>query len=135
MLPALHRGAALLIPDHISRVELLVRQLARSGKPPTAADGPLVLSTVEGTQAESLGPGHEVLTGLWVAPVAAESAATRRFVEAYTEAQGEPPGDQALLVYYALQQALTGAVVDAKAVLRIEAGQGGRLVPASAPKG
>lgn len=133
LLPALNDKAALLVPDHVSRVELLVRQLARSGRPPTldGKEGALILSTAEGASPAALGAGHEILENLWVSPTAAESEDTEAFVQAYLEQEGEPPGDQALLVYWALRRALLGSSGRAKA--RALAVQGGRLVPSPPP--
>lgn len=129
VLPALGKGAALLVPDHLSRVELIVRQLARAGLSPSpdASAGPVVLSTAEGVTADALGTGHEVLEGLWVCPVAVEHDVAASFVAAFTRAEGRPPDDQALLVYYALRQALLG---DSGGNLRPAVGriQGGRIV-------
>ena len=123
LLPALTKGAVLMVPDHVARVELLVRQLARSG-----SNAAVVMTTAEGAGPDAFGRGHEVMDGLWVAPAAAEGAATRAFVRAYGEAQNEPPGDQALLVFYALRRALLGEAAGgaAAAVVRVE---DGRLVP------
>jgi ABC-type branched-subunit amino acid transport system substrate-binding protein len=111
IMPALKKGAALLVPDHLSRVELLVRQLARAGRVPSVdgSDGALVLSTAEGASPAALKPGSEVLEGLWLAPAAAETAEAQAFVQAYTAGQGEPPGDQALLVFQALRRAVGGS--------------------------
>jgi ABC-type branched-subunit amino acid transport system substrate-binding protein len=124
-LPALRKNAALIVPDHLSRVELLVRQLSRSGRPPSDPDGALVLSTAEGASPVTLRKANDALDGLWVAPAAAETADSRAFVQAYTAAQGEPPGDQALLVFQALQRALGGGA-DPSAhplLMRVERGK------------
>lgn len=128
LLPALRRGAAVLLPDHVSRVELIVRQLARSGKAPRPIaddEGAFVLSTAEGLSERALGPGHEILAGLWVAPTAVSDGAASEFATAYRERQGEPPGDQSLLVFFALRKAITGVGGEGAQVMRIE---GGRLV-------
>ena len=135
-IPILRKGTALLVPDHLSRVDLLVRQLARADRRPSpdGSDGPLVLTTAEGASAAALKSGSEVLNGLWLAPAAAETADTESFVQAFTAAQGEPPGDQALLVFQALRHALgSGADGAARPVLmRV---QGGTLVAVHASQG
>lgn len=134
LLPALRRGAAVILPDHISRVELLVRQLARSGKAPHPIaddEGALILSTAEGLSEVALGPGHEILAGMWVAPTAIAEGAAAEFAAAYREHQGEPPSDQSLLVFFALRKAITGTGGEGAHVMLI---QGGRLVaPEQAP--
>jgi ABC-type branched-subunit amino acid transport system substrate-binding protein len=132
-LPALRRNAAVIVPDHLSRVELFVRQLARSGKAPSDPESPLVLSTAEGASPGALQHGN-VLDGVWVAPAAAETADSGAFVEAYTAAQGEPPGDQALLVYRALQRAMGGGA-DPSVRPRLMRVERGRLVPANQSQG
>lgn len=129
LLPKLGPKTALIVPDHLARVELVVRQLVRAGHSPSpeGADGPLVLTTGEGASPAIVGDGHEVLDGLWIAPAALVSEAANAFVDAYADAQGEPPGDQALLVFYALRRAMLGegaSHLDA-GVARVE---GGRLV-------
>lgn len=126
----LKSGAAVLIPDHVARVELLVRQLARAEVTPPAPGGgagTLILTTGEGFDPARAG-SDSALEGLWVAPAAAPSALAEPFIAAYHEAQGAWPSDQALLVFYALRRALLGplpaGVTTGVAVIRE-----GRLVP------
>lgn len=131
VLPAISRGAAVILPDHVSRVELLVRQLARAGKAPhpdAQEDGALVLSTAEGISEAALGPGHEILEGMLVAPIAVASGGADAFAAAYREQQGEGPSDQALLVFFALRRAITGLAGEGARVMLI---RGGHLVPST----
>jgi ABC-type branched-subunit amino acid transport system substrate-binding protein len=123
--PAFRDGTALLVPDHMNRVELVVRQLHRSGHPPAAPDaGLLVLTTGEGADAAALERGRKVFDELRMAPTAVPTDAAAAFVEAYRLAEGERPGDQALLVFYAFRRALLGDTAGAVArVLRVESGQ------------
>jgi len=126
ILPALTRNAALIVPDHISRVELIVRQLARLGQPPrtdASEAGVLVFSTAEGLSEASLAQGHEVLDGLWVAPAASWIGEAADFARAFRERQGEPPSDQALLVFFALRRALQETPGEGAKALRIAGGQ------------
>jgi ABC-type branched-subunit amino acid transport system substrate-binding protein len=124
------KTAAIVIPDQLGRVELVVRQLVRDG---VVVDRPKqpgvpILTTGEGASPETLGTGHEVLDGVLVAPVAWETADAAGFAEAYTAMEGTGPSDQAWLVYRAVAHAWTGAdamAPPAAAVLRVE---GGRLV-------
>lgn len=123
------KSAAIVIPDQIGRVELVVRQLARDGfvvERPKQAGVP-ILSTAEGIGPEALGGGHEVLDGVLVAPVAWPTADAAGFADAYAAMEGAPPGDQAWLVWRAVSRAWTGGELapPAAAVLRVE---GGRLV-------
>lgn len=125
------KGAAVIIPDQLARVELVVRQMVRDGvvidRPKQA--GVPVLTTAEGSSPEAIGPGHEVLEGVLVAPVGWETPEAAGFTEAYTAMEGEGPSDQAWLVYRAVAQAWSGAEAatpPAAAVLRVESG---RLVP------
>ncbi|MFY0541921.1 ABC transporter substrate-binding protein [Nannocystis pusilla] len=69
------KSAAVLIPDQLGRVELVVRQMVRDG---VVIDRPKqpgvpVLSTAEGCSPEAIGAGHEVLEGVLVAPVGWET--------------------------------------------------------------
>ncbi|MCB9701697.1 MAG: ABC transporter substrate-binding protein [Myxococcales bacterium] len=131
VVPALKKGAALLILDRVARMELLLRQLAREGVTPSAAAGTapiLVLSTGEALSLAEQGDGHEILEGVWMAPVAwpDDAPETRAFIEAYADHEKRLPGDQALLVYRALSEAIEGARAPSSATLvRV---QGGRLV-------
>lgn len=130
VMTALRGDAALLVPDTLARSEQVVRQLARAGRMPAHGDVPglMVLTTAEGLSPQGLSVGHDVLEGVWVAPAAARGADASAFEAAYTRLQGEAPGDQGLLVFYALQQAISGrpgAGAGQTTVTRI---QGGRLV-------
>jgi len=106
VLPDLRKGAALVFPDHLSRVELMVRQLRRAGLDP--ATGTLVLTTGEGLGPSSLEPAKRALEGVWIAPVAAPSQATHDFAVTYAAREGQEPDDQALLVWHALARAVAG---------------------------
>lgn len=137
VVPSLGGKTAVLVGDQIQRTELLVRQLARDGKGPSAgknAKGTIVLATAEGMSDVQAAAGHDVLGGLWVAPAAAPTADTRAFTDAYQRVQGEPPSDQALLVFRALQRAAKGGVPTATPV-HVARVEGGRLVVQSAPSG
>jgi ABC-type branched-subunit amino acid transport system substrate-binding protein len=126
-----------LIGDQIQRTGLVVRQLARDGKGPGGSGktkGPVVLATAEGISDVEAKAGHDVLAGIWVAPAAAPTADTRRFTDAYVRAQGEPPSDQALLVFRALQSAAAGGAAKAAAV-HVARVEGGRLVVQAPPSG
>lgn len=138
------KDAAVIIPDQLSRAELVVRQLVRDG---FAVDRPRqpgvpVLSTAEGVGPDTIGAGHEVLDGVLVAPVAWPTPEAAGFAETYTAMEGEAPGDQAWLVWRAVARAWSG--VDAgpptAAVLRVESGRlvatepSVSLTPAERPK-
>lgn len=129
--PSLRKGAALLVLDRVARMELLLRQLAREG---FSADGAvantrelMVLTTAEALSLAQLGRGHELLGGVWMAPVAWPDPTTQAFVDAYTSHEGEAPGDQALLVFRALARAWRGGAGEpfSATVVRV---QGGRIV-------
>ncbi len=133
-LAELKGDAALIVPDRLARMELLLKQMARSGLGIERAGGGkgiAVLSTGEGFSADAIGAGHEVLDGVWLAPVAWPTPDAAAFAEAYTLLEGQPPGDQAWLVWRAVSAAWNGGVATPPiaAVLRVE---GGRLVPAPA---
>ncbi|MCY0990328.1 penicillin-binding protein activator [Nannocystis sp. ILAH1] len=140
------KSAAVLIPDQLGRVELVVRQMVRDG---VVIDRPKqpgvpVLSTAEGCSPEAIGAGHEVLEGVLVAPVGWETPEAAGFTEAYTAMEGSGPPDQAWLVYRAVAQAWAGAEAappPAAAVLRVESGRfvatesAVSLTPAERPQG
>jgi ABC-type branched-subunit amino acid transport system substrate-binding protein len=130
VMTALSGDAALLVPDTLSRTELVVRQLARAGRMPAHGDVPglMVMTTAEGLSPQGLHQGNDVLEGVWVAPAAARGPAAAAFETAYARLQGEPPGDQGLLVFYALQQAITGQPGPGAGRTTITRVQGGRLV-------
>lgn len=130
VMAALRGDAALLVPDTLARTEMVVRQLARAGRMPAHDDVPglVVLTTAEGLSPQGLAQGNDVLEGVWVAPAAARVPEVAAFEAAYTRLQGEPPGDQGLLVFYALQQAITGQPGPGAGRTTVTRVQGGRLV-------
>ncbi|MCA9713815.1 MAG: ABC transporter substrate-binding protein [Myxococcales bacterium] len=135
---ALRSGSSvLIIADRVARMELVVRQLGRDGvtvdRP--GAPGLIVMTTGEGVSARDLGRGHEILDGVYVAPAAWPSPEAADFAAEYLAMIGEPPGDQAWLVWRALVAAWTDVPTGGDAaqhaqpqaaVLRVERG---RLVP------
>lgn len=126
LFPALGRKTALIVPDHLRRVELLLRQLTRSGRAaaPAASEGLLVLSTAEGAEPKTVRSMGAALDHLYVCPPALVAKGAEAFADGYQAAQGEPPGDQALLVFYALESAATGRSTKPKArVRRVEEGE------------
>ena len=133
-LAELRGDAALIVPDRLARMELLLKQMVRSGLSIERAGGGkgvAVLSTGEGFSADAIGSGHDVLEGVWLAPVAWPTPDAAAFADAYSSLEGQPPGDQAWLVWRAVSAAWNGgaATPPIAAVLRVE---GGRLVPAPA---
>lgn len=130
VMTALRSDAALLVPDTLARAEMIVRQLARAGRMPAHGDVPglVVLTTAEGLSPQGLSVGHDVLDGVWVAPAAARGLESAEFEAAYARLQGEPPGDQGLLVFYALEQAITGQPGPGAGRTTLTRVQGGRLV-------
>lgn len=130
VMTALRSDAALLVPDTLARAEMIVRQLARAGRMPAHGDVPglVVLTTAEGLSPQGLSVGHDVLDGVWVAPAAARGPEVAEFEAVYARLQGEPPGDQGLLVFYALQQAITGQPGPGAGRTTVTRAQGGRLV-------
>ena len=128
VMTALQGDAAVLIPDTLTRTDLVVRQLARAGRIPARADVPglMVLATAEGVDPGPLLRARDVMEGVWVVPAAARGPHLAEFEAAYARLQGEPPGDQALLVYYALSQAMTGfapAGAGQASITRVEEGR------------
>ena len=111
LLGGLRPGGAVIVPDHLSRVESVVRQLIRVDRPPSAdgKSGVMVLSTAEGANAQALIDARKVLAEVWVAPTAWTSDGTADFEQAFLDAEGHPPGDQELLVYRAFERALKSA--------------------------
>jgi ABC-type branched-subunit amino acid transport system substrate-binding protein len=130
IMAALRGDAALLVPDTLARTEMIVRQLARAGRMPAHGDVPglVVLSTAEGLSPQGLEQGRDVLEGVFVAPAAARGPASAEFEAAYARLQGEPPGDQGLLVFYAVQHAITGQPGPGAGRTTLTRVQGGRLV-------
>lgn len=128
ILDLLKGDVAVFIPDQLGRMELVVRQLARAGVGKNA----VVFTTGEGFAAENLGRGHEVLSGVYVAPAAWPTPDAAAFAAEYLAREGHDPGDQAWLVYRAVAAAWGGGRIapPAAAVLRVE---GGRLVLPASP--
>ena len=123
---SLDARTAVLVPDRIGRVELLLRQLRRMGVDAgPAAQSLMVITTGEGAREGALGQGHESLEGVWIAPVATASAETADFDRAYVMRQGVAPDDQALLVWQAVRAAVGGpaARTPAARVLQVQQGQ------------
>lgn len=130
VMTALQGDAALLVPDTLSRTELVVRQVARAGRLPARDDVPgvMVLATAEGVSPPTLDRGRDVLEGVWVAPAAARGPEGAAFEAAFARMQGEPPGDQGLLVFHALSQAITGQPGPGAGATTLCRVMGGRLV-------
>lgn len=130
VMTALRGDAALLVPDTLTRTELLVRQVARSGRMPAHGDVPglMVLTTAEGVSPVTIFRARDVLEGVWVAPAAARGPQAEAFERTYTLMQGEPPGDQALLLFYALEQAMMGRPGPGVGRTTLTRVVGGRLV-------
>lgn len=130
VMTALRGEAALLVPDTLSRTELVVRQVARAGRMPARPDVPglMVLVTAEGVSPSTLDRAKDVLEGVWVAPAAARGPYGEAFESAYARMQGEPPGDQGLLVFHALTQAITGQPGPGAGTTTLCRVTGGRLV-------
>ncbi len=131
---ALRSGSTvLIIADRLARMELVVRQLGRERVEVDRPESPglVVMTTGEGVSARALGRGHEILTGVYVAPVAWPSSEAMDFEAEFIAVAGEPPGDQAWLVWRALHSAWSGGGAAQSAqprasVLRVK---DGRLVP------
>lgn len=104
----LRPGGAVVVPDHITRLETVVRQMIRIDRAPSASgkEGVMVLSTAEGASAQALIDARKVLSEVWVAPTAWATDGTAGFEQAFLDAEGRPPGDQELLVFQALRQAM-----------------------------
>jgi ABC-type branched-subunit amino acid transport system substrate-binding protein len=128
VLPDLRKGAALLCPDRLTRVELVVRQLRRAGVDPASTT--LILTTGEGLGPSSMAAAARALEGVWIAPVAAPSAATREFAVTYAAREGQEPDDQALLVWHALARAVAGGSGGRRPPVLVRV-KGGRLVEKS----
>ncbi len=111
IVPKLHAGAALLVPDRLTRLELMLRQLAREGLGSSTRAGAtrvVVLTTAEDATPDIL--RSAVLEGTIAAPTKLPaSRADRAFVEAFMRVEGRPPSDHALLVFAAMERAVLGA--------------------------
>ena len=102
----LRRGAALVVAHHVAGTALILKQAAREGLSATGAGAKLVtLATGESLRPAAVEPALE---GTWLAPSAWESAESAEFAAAFAEQEGEPPGDQALLVWRALAASWRG---------------------------
>ena len=121
----LRRGAALIVAHHVAGTALILKQAAREGLSATGAGARLVvLATGESLRPAAVEP---VLEGTWLAPSAWESAESAEFAAAYAEQEGEPPGDQALLVWRALAASWRGEAPRPPSPALVKV-QGGRLV-------
>jgi ABC-type branched-subunit amino acid transport system substrate-binding protein len=112
VMTSLQPSTAVLVADHLPRTEMLVRQLLRSGKMPArgSAAGMMVMTTAEGTDPKIVSDAPDVFEGVWASPVAAAvGPEAEAFAATFIAHQGVAPDDQALLVYYAMRRALTGA--------------------------
>lgn len=137
---ALSDGAALLIADHVSRAEMVVRQLARLGKVPAqvSASGLMVMATAEGASQAGLDAAGPVFEGVWASPVATAAVAGpggRGFARAYAQSADQPPGDHAMLVYYAMHMAFTGRAAKGSGRPPIVRVVGGKFVAGNATSG
>lgn len=130
VMAALRGEAAVLVPDTLARAELVIRQLARSGRMPAHDDVPgvMVLTTAEGVDPDPVSRARDVLEGVWIVPAAVRGPEVAPFEDAYARLQGEAPGDQALLVFLALQQAILGHPGPGSGTATLTRVQGGRLV-------
>lgn len=112
VMTALTSSTAVLVADHLPRTELLIRQLLRSGKMPArgTSTGMMVMTTAEGADPAIVSDAADVFEGVWASPVAAAiGPEAEAFAATFIAHQGVAPDDQALLVYYAMRRALTGA--------------------------
>ncbi len=109
LLGGLRSGGAVIVPDHFTRLESVVRQMIRLDRAPSAdgSGGVMVLSTAEGVSQTALIDARKVLSEVWIAPTAWSSEGTAVFEQAFLDAEGHPPGDQELLVFRAFERALT----------------------------
>ena len=136
----LRKGAAVVVGDALPRTELIVRQLRReqfrvAGAKPSAGASAgaeteiMVLSTGEGLGPDAIGPKHESLDGVILAPVAFPDAASRAFEDEYFAQQQVRPDDQALLVWRALEAAWSGAAATLEPRAELVRVRGSNLVP------
>jgi ABC-type branched-subunit amino acid transport system substrate-binding protein len=134
VMPALSSDAALLVADHLPRTEGVVRQLLRSGKVPAreSATGLWVMTTAEGTDPDLVARAGDVLEGVWASPVAAIGADAQAFADAYAAREGALPGDQALLVFYAVRRAVAGSAMVLETDAPLVRFQGGAIVQETA---
>jgi len=123
----LRSGIAVLVPDAIHRVELIVRQIRAQGVD-LKKGKTMVLTPGESLGPRALGRGHEALEGVYVAPVAAVDGESSRFAETYKEREGTEPDDQALLVWKALSYAWEKTGLPPIPTSRVMRIRGGHLV-------
>lgn len=123
----LRPGGAVIVPDHVSRLEAVVRQLIRLDRAPSesAKAGVMVLSTAEGASAEAMVDARKVFANVWMAPAAWRSDASRTFEQAFFDAEGRPAADQELLVFRAFRHALSPADAAPPAVVFAHVGADG----------
>lgn len=133
LLGALGAGGAVIVPDHVTRLESVVRQLIRVDRAPSAdgADGVMVLSTAEGVSQTGLIDDRKVLSEVWIAPSAWTSEGTADFEQAFLDAEGHPPGDQELLVFRAFERALAPSAEGLPTVTLAHVGPDGVIRTAS----
>jgi len=133
---ALSHDSALLLADHLSRAEMVVRQLARIGKVPSRDDTPglMVMTTAEGASDRALRDAGSTFEGVWAAPVATPVVAGPtgvQFASAYARGANTLPGDQAMLVYYAMHMAFTGRAAKGSGYAPLVRVVQGEFVPAA----
>lgn len=133
----LRKGAAVVVGDALPRTELILRQLRREqfrvvgskAAAGVAETDIMVLSTGEGLAPEAIGPKHESLEGVILAPVAVPTAGSRAFETEYFAQQQARPDDQALLVWRALEAAWSGAAATLEPRAELVRVRGSDLVP------
>ncbi len=135
-LARIKRGAPVLILDAMPRTELIVRQLRRIGVSFSSGAGArvLVLSTGEGLRA--LGPDKRrgALDGLVLAPAAAPDPGSAQFELEYALQEGEPPDDQALLVWRSLARVWSGDLAPRRVAPQLVQIRGSEIVPLRRPR-
>lgn len=136
---SLRDGAAIVVGDALPRTELIVRQLRRErfrvdgGQTDSEGTPIMVLGTGEGLAPSALGPKHDSLDGVILAPVAYPNADSRAFESEYFAQQQTRPDDQALLVWQALSASWSGAAATLEPDADLVRIQGSNLVPLQAP--
>jgi ABC-type branched-subunit amino acid transport system substrate-binding protein len=136
---SLRGGAAVLVGDALPRTEMIVRQMRRDqlrvtgGKVDKEGTEVTVLALGEGLAPDAIGPKHESLDGVILAPVASPNAASRAFEDEYFAQQRARPDDQALLVWRALEAAWSGASSTLEPKPELVRVQGSNLVAVQAP--
>lgn len=104
----LRRGGALIVPDHVTRLEAVVRQMIRLERPPslTAKEGVMLLSTAEGVGSQVLEERRKVFANVWVAPAAWGNDRSTTFEQTFVDVEGRGASDQELLVFRAFARAV-----------------------------